>query len=87
MLKYRYNEEKNEKLKKERGIDFDALMKDGILLDNIKNMSSLHQNQMVLVICYNDYCYSIPYVVENDGTLFLKTAHKDRVLNEIYNKK
>ena len=41
---------------------------------------------MKLIILYNNYCYSVPYVVEGDGTLFLKTAYKDRFLNKLYNK-
>lgn len=86
MLKYRYNEEKNEWLKKERKIDFDVLIREGEILDEIKNSSSLHQNQMVLIILYNDYCYSVPYVIEKDGTLFLKTAHKDRKINKKYSR-
>lgn len=85
-IKYRYNEEKNEKLKKERNIDFDVLMTKGEEITRIKNTSSLHQNQMKLIILYNNYCYSVPYVVEGDGTLFLKTAYKDRFLNKLYNK-
>lgn len=82
MLKYRYNEEKNEWLKKERKIDFDVPIREGEILDEIKNSSSLHQNQMVLIILYNDYCYSVPYLIEKDGTLFLKTVHKDRKINK-----
>ena len=61
-------------------------MTEGIEIIRIKNNSSLHQNQMKLVILYNDYCYSIPYVIEKDGTLFLKTAYKDRTLNKLYKK-
>ena len=43
-IKYRYNEEKNEKLKKERNSDFDVLMTKGEEITRIKNTSSLHQN-------------------------------------------
>ena len=86
VIKYRYNEEKNEKLKRERNIDFDTLITKGEEIIRIKNNSSLHQNQMKLVILYNNYCYSIPYVVEEDGTLFLKAAYRDRTLNKLYNK-
>lgn len=86
MCKYRYDEEKNKKLKEERGIDFDTLMEKGVKLNTRDNTSLNHTNQLEMHILYSDYIYKIPFVVEEDGTLFLKTAFKNRDLNKIYNK-
>ena len=85
MVKYRWNEEKNEWLKQNRGFDFNTLLDNGVELDIIDNESSLHKEQQIMVVLYDNYCYAIPFVVEPDGTRFLKTAHKNRDLNKIYN--
>ncbi|MBO4956498.1 MAG: hypothetical protein J6C50_01535 [Rickettsiales bacterium] len=84
-MKFDWNNDKNEKLKKERGISFEELIYSGKLIGRIKNRSPLHPNQFELIIIYKDYCYSVPYVVQENGTLFLKTAHKDRKLDKTYN--
>ena len=86
MIRYKYNEEKNNWLKENRNISFNILLEKGIIVDIIDNRSTLPPNQKELIILYENYCYSIPFVIEEDGSYFLKTAHMDRNLNKLYNK-
>jgi hypothetical protein len=83
-FKFNWNKEKNEKLLRERSFCFEDLIDKGKILDVVKNKSSLHPNQLELHIEYENYVYRAPFVIEEDGTIFLKTAHKDRNLEKIY---
>jgi uncharacterized DUF497 family protein len=83
-FRFNWNEEKSKKLLKERGFCFEDLVNKGKILDVVKNKSSLHANQRELHIEYENYVYRAPFVVEKDGTIFLKTAHRDRNLKKMY---
>lgn len=75
-----WDEEKNERLKRDRGIDFedvfDMLMEDRFL-DVIKNPSKNYPNQQVFVIKINNYIYYIPFVEDRDN-VYLKTIIPSR---------
>lgn len=75
-----WDEEKNIKLKKERGIDFedvfDILMKEQFL-DLIKNPSKNFPNQRVFVVKFNNYIYYIPFAEDKDN-IYLKTIIPSR---------
>lgn len=80
-----WNQDKNIKLKIERNITFDELIKYGTILKIKKNISSNHQNQKEMHILYKNYIYRVPFVIEKDGkTWFLKTAFPDRKLLKLY---
>jgi hypothetical protein len=81
---FNWNEEKNQKLMKERNISFDELVCKGKILKKQSNTSSLHKNQLELHILYNDYVYKVPFVTEANGNYFLKTAFPSRSLTKIY---
>ena len=72
MVKYRWNEEKNEWLKNERGITFNELTDCGEILRIQENTSSLHRDQLKLHVLYNGYVYKVPFITEPDGTRIFK---------------
>ncbi len=87
MEHYNWNNEKNEKLKAERGIGFEQVVLQ-IANGDIKAVfehpnKERYPNQSILVVEINRYCYLVPYV-ENKGGKFLKTIIPSRKATKIY---
>jgi len=83
---YEWSKEKNDKLKKERGIGFEEIVLKLIneeVLDIITNSSQNHPNQKVYVVEINDYIYYIPHVEEKEK-VFLKTIIPSRKATKKY---
>jgi len=76
MKYYDWNDEKNELLKKLRGVSFEQVVLaivSGDLIDRVKNPNpEKYPNQRVFLVKIEDYIYSVPYV-EDDEKMFLKT--------------
>jgi len=83
-----FNVEKNLQLKAERGINFDDVIRaidKGQLLGIFKYPDySKRPHQEVMHLKIADYIYVVPYVVEEDGGLFLKTVYPSRKLKKMY---
>lgn len=83
---YIWDKEKNEKLKKERGVSFGdvihALTTDGYL-DRMENPA--RPEQMIFVIRLKGYIYAVPHVIDTEGNIILKTAFPNRKLHKKYN--
>ena len=87
MKPFRWNHEKNEALKIERGISFEvialAIEADG-LLDELRHPNAgKYPNQSVLVVALDGYVYLVPYVEEPDY-FFLKTVISSRKATRDY---
>jgi hypothetical protein len=76
MKYYDWNDEKNELLKKLRGVSFEQVMLaiiSGDLIDRVKHPNpEKYPNQRVFLVKIENYIYSVPYV-EDDEKIFLKT--------------
>jgi hypothetical protein len=76
MKYYDWADEKNELLKKLRGVSFEQVVLaivSGDLIDRVKHPNpEKYPNQRVFLVKIEDYIYSVPYV-ENDEKMFLKT--------------
>lgn len=76
MKYYDWNDEKNELLKKLRGVSFEQVVLaivSGDLVDRVKHANpDKYPNQRVFLVKIEDYIYSVPYV-EDDEKMFLKT--------------
>ncbi len=82
MIKFRYNHEKNSKLLLERGIGFEEIIQsvaDGNLLDIMKhhNQEKYHDQQILYVRVLTEV-YAVPYIKEDEETIFLKTIFPSR---------
>lgn len=81
-MKFDFNKNKNEKLFRERGVSFynviEAIAENGVLLNFEHPNKEKYPDQKMLIININDYAYCIPYVIEEDGTWFLKTIYPSR---------
>ena len=82
-----YNYEKNELLKKERGIGFEDVilsLENGDLHDDISHPNKEkypNQDIFIIFIRIKDYVYLVPYV-ENKDEIFLKTIIPSRKMNK-----
>ncbi len=80
-----WDETKNLKLKLERNISFETIS-DIILnkqyLDILENPS--RPDQYVFVIEINKYIYAVPFIIDKESNIILKTIFPSRKLNKIY---
>lgn len=81
-----WNAEKAEKLKEERNIDMEEIAEiirneNIISIEEVPNQKE-HPNQRMYVLDYNNYTICVPFVYDQNGTLFLKTAFPSRVQNK-----
>ena len=85
--RFSWNQEKNVKLKRERGIGFeDVIVKiyGGEVLDIIDNPNKeKYPDQRVFIIDINEYVYYVPFV-EDENEIFLKTIIPSRKLKNEY---
>lgn len=87
----RYSLEKNEILKKERGVSFEDVLialENGNLLDDIKHPNRdkyPNQNIFIILIEIKNYVYLVSYI-EDGKTLFFKTIIPSRQMTKKYNK-
>jgi len=87
MKPFRWNPEKNDTLKAERGVPFESIVvaiESGGLLDILAHPNQArYPRQRVLVVASDGYCYLVPYVEEDDH-FFLKTVIPSRKATRDY---
>jgi uncharacterized DUF497 family protein len=91
-MEFRWNEEKNELLKRKRNISFEeavGYIGKGCVIDDKKHVNpSKYPNQRIMFLNIGDYIYEIPYVVNlEDGYFFLKTIIPSRKYTKLLIKK
>ena len=80
-----WDDEKNQKLQIERNISFDQIAEIILrkeYLDILENPS--RENQQIFVVKLNNYTYSVPFVIDEQSNIILKTAFPSRKLNKKY---
>ena len=87
MKPFRWNPEKNETVKAERGISFEGIVVSiaaGELLDVLAHPNpAKYPRQRVLVVACDNYAYLVPFVEEEDY-FFLKTIIPSRKATREY---
>lgn len=87
MKPYRWNAEKNEVLRSERGISFEIVVvaiESGGLLDILVHPNQArYPKQRILVVSCDEYVYLVPFVEEEDY-FFLKTVIPSRKATRDY---
>lgn len=87
MKPFRWNSEKNEALKEERGVSFESMViaiEAGGLLDILAHPNERkYPRQRVLVIARDGYAYLVPFV-EDDDYFFLKMVIPSRKATRDY---
>ena len=80
-----WDEEKNIKLKLERNISFETVSEiilNKNYIDILENPSRTEQN--IFVVEINDYIHAVPFIIDKNSNIFLKTAYPSRKLNRKY---
>ena len=81
MKPFRWNPEKNETIKAQRGLSFESIVvaiESGGLLDIVAHPNpTKYPKQRLLIVACDDYAYLVPYVEETDY-FFLKTIIPSR---------
>jgi uncharacterized DUF497 family protein len=83
-----WDEDKNNKLKEERGISFDEVAE---LILQKKYVTILkhpkHPHQWIFLIPIRGYIYAVPFVLDDEKNIVLKTVFPSRKFNRIYGEK
>ncbi|WP_319560279.1 toxin [Marispirochaeta sp.] len=80
-----WDQEKNEKLIFERNISFDEISQmimDGKYMDIIEN--PVREGQMYFVMEIQDYTWIVPFIIDEDDNIVLKTAYQSRKYHKKY---
>ncbi|GMO57094.1 MAG: hypothetical protein Ta2D_02740 [Rickettsiales bacterium] len=94
-MKYNWNNEKNELLKRTRYISFEdviSYIESDFMLEEIEHPNKeKYPNQRIFLVNINNFIYEIPYIKESSNSLFLKTIIPSRkwtkqLLGGIYGK-
>lgn len=87
MKEIRWDRLKNEKLKSERDVSFEAVLvaiiQGNTLDDSIHPDREKYPHQRLLVVKINEYAYLVPYV-ETETEIFLKTIIPSRKATKQY---
>jgi len=83
----KWNEEKNQLLKIQRGIDFDQILEKiesgNIVGRKVHPNLAKYPNQQIFIIEIDNYIYYVPFI-ETEDELFLKTIIPSRKLTRKY---
>jgi len=80
-----WDEKKNTKLKLERNISFEEISEIILNKNYIDVLESPSRTmQSVFVVEYKNYIYAVPFILDKDSNIVLKTAYPSRKLNKKY---
>lgn len=80
-----WDEAKNEKLAAERGIRFEDVVFEivsGHVLDILEHR--VRKNQKILVVNLGERVYAVPFLLDSEGNMILKTIYPSRKLQRRY---
>jgi len=87
MKTFRWNDEKNKTLQRERDLSFEQVVyyiDSDCVLDIIMHPNqNKYRNQRVYIILMNDYVYLVPFI-DKDDERFLKTIIPSRKFTKLY---
>ena len=87
-MKFSYNIEKNAELLASRDIGFEEII-EAINNGNLITVKKHHNqdkypNQKIMYVKCLDYVYLVPYILQDDGVIFLKTLYPSRAATKKY---
>ena len=80
-----WDDDKKQKLQIERDISFDHISEIILrkeYLDILENLS--RPNQQIFVVKLNNYTYAVPFIIDDQSNIVLKTAYPSRKLHKKY---
>jgi uncharacterized DUF497 family protein len=83
----RFDEEKALRVMQNHGVNMECVRQEILAqrfrLELVRNQNG-HPNQKMFLVLIDGYVICVPYVIEDDGTFFLKTAFPSRVYQRRY---
>jgi len=80
-----YDDKKAQTLKLERNIDIDEIVE--LIIDK-KYLDILEHpkrgNQQIFILLYKDYIHAVPFVVDKNNDIVIKTVFPSRNFHKIY---
>lgn len=83
-----WDEDKNNKLIAERSISFEKISEiilSGGYLDILENPN--REDQMIFIVRLKEHIYVVPFIIDEDENIILKTAYPSRKFNKKYGDK
>jgi len=84
---YKWNNEKNEQLKLQRGVGFEQIVmhiERGDVLEIVKHPNvEKYPNQQIIIVNISEYAYLVPFIQE-ENEIFLKTIVPSRKATNHY---
>ena len=80
-----WDNKKNNKLITERNISFDEISEIILreeYLDILENPG--RKDQLIFIVYLKDYIYAVPFIIDENENIILKTAYPSRKFNKIY---
>jgi len=80
-----WDEGKNKTLKLERNLSFEIfadLILDKKYLDILENPA--RKDQMIFIVEYKEYTYVVPFIIDDEDNIVLKTVFPSRKFHKIY---
>lgn len=82
MPNIRWNLLKSDRLKRTRGVSFEDILRGGELI-GIKKYPK-RKNQNIMLFKYKRYIWLVPYLLEKNGDIFLKTLYLSRKYTKMF---
>ena len=80
-----WDEEKNNKLISERNISFDEIAEIILRDEYLDILENPNRNdQMIFIVRLKEYVYAVPFLIDEDENIILKTAYPSRKFNKKY---
>lgn len=80
-----WDEEKNIKLMMERNISFNEIAEIIIQKEYLDILGKPNEkDQLIFIINLQDYIYAVPFIIDENDNIILKTAFPSRKFNKIY---
>ena len=82
-----WNEKKNERLRSNRGISFEDVEKiilEKVYKDILENPAN--PDQMIFILDLKGYTHVVPFIIDKENNLILKTIFPSRKFHKIYGK-
>jgi len=80
-----WDDDKNQKLQKERNISFEEISEIILRKEYLSILeNSSRPNQQIFVVKLNNYIYSVPFIIDEQSNIILKTVFPSRKLNKKY---
>jgi hypothetical protein len=83
----RWDEKRNIELQRIRNISFEEITDIIVRGEYIEILEHpARENQQIFIISIHNYTWAVPFVLEDDNTIFLKTAYPSRKMHKKYGK-